>query len=107
MGRGTGVAGRGRGTNRLGCNLFENDNHWYRTCYLLNHTMRRSDTTPENHQKLDEKCEELLKTKPMSVQTSLREFQKTLPPRVEANMAELEFPNMVPANLAAVEHTEN
>ena len=43
----------------------------------------------------------------MSVQTSLREFQKTLPPRVEANMAELEFPNMVPANLAAVERTEN
>ena len=64
--------------------------------------MRRSDTTPENHKKLDAKCEELIRNKPTSVQNQIRDFQKTLPTRVEANMAEIEFPNMVPANLAHI-----
>ena len=100
-GRGRGDGNNGdRRTN--GCLLCTKDNHWFRNCHFLNWTMRRADTTPENHKRLDDKCEELMRTKPTSVQNTLREFQKTLPPRIEANMAEVEFPNLVPANLADV-----
>ena len=62
-GRGRGDGNNGDRRPTKGCLLCDNDNHWFRNCYIVNWTMRRSDTTPENHTKLDAKFEELMRTK--------------------------------------------
>ena len=102
-----GGRGRGNGTDNRMCDVCQNKWHFWRQCFYVNWQYRRPNTTEENHNKLDQKCNEFLAQRSTTIQNNVREFQRTLPTRVPQQVAGalaepiLEFPN-VEGKLAVV-----
>ena len=102
-----GGRGRGAATREKRCDVCENLNHYWRGCFYVNWLMRRPNTTEDNHNKLDQKCEEFLSQRSPVVQKNVRAFQQTLEPRpkqIQGALADarIEFPDVVDGKMALV-----